>query len=102
MWRAIKNRVALASFPANFHANFIHLATQDGSKGKHAADTLVYEIFRGTDGIRRLGLTLAAGKAVGVVPTAEPSNAEMVGRTELIIVVTEKGEEILILIVWPR
>src|ERR1700691_976491 len=93
--------MALARFAADFHAKFVHFAPKDGGEGEHAADTLVHEILSSANGVGSFGLSLASGEAIGVVAASESANTEMICGTELIVIVSEQGKEILILIVGP-
>jgi hypothetical protein len=87
--------MTLARFPFDQCPDFIDFRAKNGCQRKHAANALVDKVLGVAKGIESFRLSVTAGESLRVIPCPEATNAEMVRRAELIVVVTEEREEVL-------
>src|SRR6266436_4495228 len=93
--RAREDRMTDASFALNQGAEFVDFRAEDRRQRENSTNALVDKILGITESIKGLRLAVAAGEATGMIPGAEATDAEVVCRRNLIVIMTKKDEEIL-------
>ena len=100
--RASLNRMALAGLALEQRPNLIHLPPHGSRQGENTADALVYKHPRCCRKRRSFRLPMPARETFSVITRAEAANTEVIGRVQLVVVVSQQSEEILELIVGAR
>src|ERR1700689_5314588 len=90
--------MALANLIGKADAGLVHLAAKHRIQAENYGPAFVREVFGIVEGLGNFILPLSAAKAVGVVPGEIAPYAEVVRGAELVVVVSEYGEQILELV----
>ena len=93
--RTLKNCMPLASLALDERSDFVYLTSQNRCQRENTADSLIYEFLAVAKGIERFRLSVPTGEPLGMVACSQASNAEVIGRRKLVVVVAEKSKEIL-------